>query len=70
MSKFRRHHIARRNDDTLSNTGHSPELDRKARRKPDTTVGRRLAGDDAEMHGDAGPCEALHERHWGAGIDV
>ena len=29
-----------------------------------------MAGHDSKMHGDARPCDALHERHGGGGVNI
>lgn len=38
--------------------------------EPDATVRGPITGNDAEMHGDARPRDALHERHRCARVDI
>src|SRR3984893_2230524 len=70
MREFDRRHFLRRDDDALADLGQSPKFGGEPGGEPDATVRGRMTGNDAEMHGDARPCDALHERHRCGRVDI
>src|SRR4029077_16929823 len=70
MREFDRRHFLRRDDDALADLGHPPKFGGQPGGEPDATVRGRMTGNDAEMHGDARPCDALQERHRGVRVDI
>ncbi len=70
MFEFDRSHVVRRDDDSLADPGHPPELGGECGGEPDAAMRGRMAWHHAKMHGDAGPGDPLHERHRRAGIDI
>ena len=70
MRETGRRHFAGRDDDARAHLGPVPHLDGKRHRHADAAVRRRITRQDAGMHRDTGPGDALHKRHRSAAIDV
>ena len=70
MRETGRRHLAGRDDDARAHLGPVPHLRGKRHRHADAAVRRRIARQDAGMHRDARPGDALHERHRRAAVDV
>ena len=67
---FDRGRVTPRDHDAVSDLRHAPELLGEPISKPDATMRGRIARDHAQMHGNAGPRDALHKRHRCAAVDV